>query len=176
MTLAARPHLVLVGMMGVGKSTVGRRVAERLDRPFVDSDEEIVARTGREVAEIFATDGEARFRELEAQVLSDLLGTPEPSVIAAAGGSILDASTRAALRARGTVVWMRAPVDVLVDRTARGTHRPALATDPRGTLQRMESDRSDLYAEVADVEVDSSLPVEHVVESVVAVAGEVATR
>ena len=159
-------HVVLVGMMGTGKSTVGRRVARELHRPFVDSDDQIVSRSGRRVTEIFATDGEAAFRSLESAVMSDLLTAPEPSVIAAAGGAVLDPTTRSLMRTHGTVVWMQAPVGVLVDRTRRGTHRPALAEDPEGTLQRMEDDRSSLYAEVADITVDSSRPVDAVVRSI----------
>ncbi len=160
-------HIVLVGMMGVGKSTVGRRVAKQLKRPFVDSDDEVVSRTGRPVAEIFATDGEAAFRSIEAEVMADLLDSPIPSVIAAAGGSVLDAATRTRLRAAGTVVWMQAPVDVLVDRTSRGTHRPALATDARATLLQMETDRETLYREIADLTVDSTAPINAVVAAVV---------
>lgn len=166
-------HVVLIGMMGVGKSTVGRRVAHQLHRPFLDSDDEVAARAGRSVADIFATDGEAAFRVLEAEVMADLLSSPTPSVIAAAGGSVLDAGTRARLRECGTVVWMRAPVEVLVDRTSQGTHRPALATDPRATLVRMEADRDALYREVADLTVDGAEPIAAVVASVVEAAREV---
>ena len=177
MTPTARPtHLVLVGMMGVGKSTVGRRVAKILERPFRDSDDEIVARTGRSVADIFATDGEARFREIEADVMAELLSADRPSVIAAAGGSILSESTRSLLRSTARVVWMRAPIDLLVGRTSRGTHRPALADDPRGTLERMEADRTDLYAGSADVVVDCARPKREVIEAVVAAAPEVMAR
>ncbi|MEJ6512533.1 MAG: shikimate kinase [Actinomycetota bacterium] len=166
-------HIVLIGMMGVGKSTVGRRVAKELSRPFVDSDDEIVARTGRAVTEIFATEGEPAFRVIEAEVMADLLGSPIPSVIAAAGGSVLSETTRSALRESGTVVWMRAPVDVLVGRTSRGTHRPALANDPRATLTQMESDRASLYSEVADLTVDCTAPISDVVSSIVRSVNEV---
>ncbi len=160
-------HIVLIGMMGVGKSTVGRRVAKELSRPFVDSDDEVVARTGRAVSEIFATDGEPAFRAIEEDVMADLLASPTPSVIAAAGGSVLSSTTRARLRESGTVVWMRAPVDVLVGRTSRGTHRPALANDPRATLNQMETDRESLYGEVADITVDCTAPIAAVVGAIV---------
>lgn len=159
-------HVVLVGMMGVGKSTVGRRLAASMARPFHDSDDEVVARAGRPVAEIFATDGEPAFRALEATVMADLLVDPEPAVIAAAGGAVLDPTTRASLRGAGTVVWLRAPVDVLVDRTAGGTHRPALADDPRAALVRMESDRADVYASVADLVIDTDATVDDVVGTI----------
>ena len=157
-------HIVLIGMMGVGKSTVGRRVAKELSRPFVDSDDEVVAQTGRAVTEIFATDGEPAFRAIEAGVMADLLRSPIPSVIAAAGGSVLSEATRSALRA---------PVDVLVGRTSRGTHRPALANDPRATLTQMESDRASLYSEVADLTVDCTAPISDVVSSIVRSVNEV---
>ena len=160
-------HIVLIGMMGVGKSTVGRRVAKELARPFVDSDDEVVARTGRAVTEIFATDGEPAFRAIEEDVMADLLASPTPSVIAAAGGSVLSSPTRTRLRESGTVVWMRAPVDVLVGRTSRGTHRPALANDPRATLTQMETDRESLYGEVADITVDCTAPIAAVVGAIV---------
>jgi shikimate kinase len=159
-------HVVLVGMMGVGKTTVGRRLAAALDRPFADSDAVIEARTGRTVREIFDTDGERAFRVLEAGVLADAVGAEEPAVIAAAGGVVLDAANRELLGRAGTVVWLRAPVEVLVDRVATGDHRPLLAEDPAGTLDRMEEHRSALYAEVADVVVDASLPVAEVVAEV----------
>ena len=109
-------HLVLVGMMGVGKSTVGRLVAAELDRPLFDSDEMIEARTGRTVREIWSTDGEAAFRTLETDTLLDALAEPEASVIAAAGGVVLSEVNRSALgRADAHVVWLMADVDVLVD-------------------------------------------------------------
>lgn len=169
-------HIVLIGMMGVGKSTVGRRIARELHRPFLDSDDAVVARTGRPVTEIFATDGEATFREIEASVMDELLSDATPSVIAAAGGSILSPATRSKLDATGIVIWMRAPVDVLVGRTSRGTHRPALATDPLGTLTRMESDREDLYAEVADITVDCTRSITEVVASILDAVQEASIR
>ena len=159
-------HVVLVGMMGVGKTTVGRRLAEALRRPFSDSDLEVEARTGRTVRAIFETEGEPAFRAIEAQVMADALATPEPTVIAAAGGVVLDPANREQLRRAGTVVWLRAPVVVLVDRVASGAHRPAVEADPAGTLQQMEDTRTALYTEVADVVVDSSLPVTEVVAEV----------
>ncbi|MEX1217004.1 MAG: shikimate kinase [Acidimicrobiales bacterium] len=166
-------HIVLIGMMGVGKSTVGRRVANALHRPFLDSDNEVVVKTGRPVTEIFANDGEVAFREIEASVMAQLFSSKTPAVIAAAGGSILDSDTRSLMKRSGVVVWMSAPVDVLVDRTTRGTHRPALASDPRGTLAKMETVRYDLYSEVADVTVDCTQPLTAVVQAVLDAVREV---
>jgi shikimate kinase len=147
--------VVLVGMMGSGKSTVGRILAGLLDRPLLDSDLQVQARTGRTVREIFETDGEATFRRLESEALADAVAGP-PAVIAAAGGSVLDPANRVLLAGAGTVVWLRADPDVLVPRATRGSHRPLLATDASGTLRRLDAERAALYAEVADHVVDVS--------------------
>jgi shikimate kinase len=154
------PHLVLIGMMGAGKSTVGRRLADRLNRPFHDSDAVIEADGGRTVAQIFADDGEAAFRRVETDVLRTLLDESTPAVIAAAGGTVLDAENRERMRARGTVVWLRAEPAALVTRVRSGTHRPLLDDDPTGTLTRLAAERADLYRETAHevVDVDALSP------------------
>jgi shikimate kinase len=154
-------HLVLVGMMGVGKSTVGRIVAAELDRPLFDSDEMIEERTGRTVREIWSTDGEAAFRELETETLVEALAEPEASVIAAAGGVVLSEVNREALaNADAHVVWLMADVEVLVDRVRNGMHRPLLDDDPEGVLRSLYEARAPLYQEVADavVSVDHRSP------------------
>jgi shikimate kinase len=163
-------HLVLVGLMGSGKSTVGRIVAARLHRPFYDSDEMVEARTGRTVREIFESDGEAAYRPLETDALLDALASSEPAVIAAAGGVVLAPVNRAALRERaGRVVWLRASPELLVGRAMRQDHRPLLDGDPEAMLARMAADRQDLYAEVADeiIDIDELTP-EQVAERVLA--------
>ncbi|MBW3574303.1 MAG: shikimate kinase [Actinobacteria bacterium] len=147
-------HLVLVGMMGSGKTSVGQVVAQRLGRRFLDSDEQVEARAGRSVREIFESDGEAAFRRLETDALAEALESPEPVVVAAAGGVVLDASNRRLLREQATVVWLRAEPSVLATRVRPGDHRPLLAQDPLGVLRRMDADRRELYAEVADHVVD----------------------
>jgi shikimate kinase len=148
-------HVVLVGMMGAGKTTTGRAVAEALGRPLVDSDQQVEARTGRTVREIFETDGEPAYRALEREALRAALDDPEPAVIAAAGGVVLDPLNRVALQAAGTVVWLRARPEVLTDRVGNGQdHRPLLADDPAGTLRRLDEQRRPLYEEVADHVVD----------------------
>ena len=123
-------HVVLVGLMGSGKTTVGRLLATRLGRPFVDSDEVIETREGRTVREIWRTDGEQAFRELETAALQAALSADEPSVIAAAGGVVLADRNRMALReADADVVWLQADPAVLVGRAMRGDHRPLLDGD-----------------------------------------------
>ncbi|MGB3733583.1 MAG: shikimate kinase [Ilumatobacter sp.] len=151
-------HIVLVGMMGAGKSSVGRVLARKLGRELLDSDEMIEARTGRTVREIWAAEGEPAFRELETEVLRDAVAATSPSIIAAAGGVVLSADNRAVLKGAGAhVVWLLADVELLLDRVKAGMHRPLLDDDPEGTLRRMYDERSDLYQEVADaiVSVDN---------------------
>ena len=165
MTLEARRHLVLIGMMGAGKTTVGSRLARALDRPFVDSDVQVERRASRTVREIFETDGEAAYRVLEAEVLAEALASEEPAVIAAAGGTILDPNNRRRMRVFGTVVFLEATPADLVARVGGRDHRPLLGDDPAGVLARMDVDRRALYEETADVVVDVS---EHEPDEVVA--------
>lgn len=141
-------------MMGSGKSTVGRRLAARLERPFVDADDELVRRSGRTIREWFATAGEAGFRRAEADLLADLLGAPGPAVIATGGGVVVTSENRAALSARARVVWLRAGVPYLVSRLDRKGHRPLLDDDPAATIERLLAQRAALYAEVAHLIID----------------------
>jgi shikimate kinase len=159
---------VLVGLMGTGKTTVGRLLAERLGRPFVDSDAVVEARTGRTVREIFETDGEAAYRPLETDALLDALASPVPAVIAAAGGVVLSPVNRRALEEHAAlVVWMRADPGVLARRVGPQDHRPLLDGTASATLAHMAAERTALYAEVADVvvDVDQKTPAE-VVEAI----------
>jgi shikimate kinase len=151
-------HIVLVGMMGVGKTTVGRLLADRLGRRLIDSDGMIEERTGRTVREIWTTDGEPAFRALETEALVEALAAPEPAVIAAAGGVVLSEPNRRALAESGAhVVWLLADVDLLLGRVRNGMHRPLLDEDPEGVLRTMFATRAQLYREVADaiVSVDN---------------------
>lgn len=166
--MRADQHLVLVGMTGVGKTTVARVLSVRLARTVWDSDQVIESRAGRSVREIFAADGEPAFRALESECLRDALESPVPLVIATGGGVVLAAANRAALRASGArVVWLCADPATLVDRVKAGGHRPLLDDDPAGTLQRMMREREPFYREVADaiVLVDNR-SVSEVVEAV----------
>jgi shikimate kinase len=150
-------HIVLVGLMGSGKTTVGRLLAQRLGRQLLDSDEMVETRTGRTVRQIWEADGEAAFRVEEARALGEALAAPEPSVVAAAGGVVLRDENRAALRAADAlVVWLRGEPDVLVERAVTGEHRPLLDDGPLAQLRGMARDREALYREVADVVVDVS--------------------
>jgi shikimate kinase len=165
-----RRHIVLIGMMGAGKTTVGSRLARALDRPFVDSDVQVEQRTARTVREIFETDGEAAYRALEAEVLAEALGSEEPAVIAAAGGTILDPSNRRRMRDFGTVVFLEADPKDLVSRVGGQDHRPLLKDDPAGVLRQMDHDRRALYEETAHVIVDASANgPDHVVEEIIEV-------
>jgi shikimate kinase len=152
MSAAKDRHIVLVGMMGSGKTTVGRVLASRLGRSLLDTDALIEAREGRTVRDIFVDDGEPAFRTIEAAVLNESLSSPSPVVIAAAGGVVLCQENRDALQASGArVIWLRADPAVLAERVRGGPHRPLLDDDPEGTLARMYEQREALYREVADV-------------------------
>lgn len=148
-------HVVLVGLMGTGKTTVGSLLAERLGRPFVDSDHLVEARTGRTVREIWLAEGEEAFRALERDVLVEALDDPTPSVIAAAGGVVLDPANRARLGDDDcVVVWLRADATTLVPRVTSQGHRPLLDDAPAETLAAMARDRDAWYRSVADAVVD----------------------
>ncbi len=144
-------HIVLVGMMGAGKSSVGRAMAHRLERPLLDTDELIEERAGRSVREIFAEAGEPAYRLIETDVLRAALAAEAPAVIAAGGGVVLSPTNRALLvEADAHIVWLLADVDVLLARVRNGAHRPLLDDDPERTLRRMFDERAGLYREVAD--------------------------
>jgi shikimate kinase len=146
--------ILLVGMMAAGKSSVGRRLAERRGWDFFDSDRQIEAMTGRTVADIWRTDGEPAFRRLEAQVLADALASTTPRVIAAAGGTVLDPQNRRLMELHHPVVWLRARPETLAGRVGTAVHRPLLDVDPAGVLKTLDAARRPFYEEVADVVVD----------------------
>lgn len=163
-------HVVLIGLMGAGKTTVGAAVAERLGRRFVDTDEVVEATTGRAVGDIFARGGEREFRVLERQAVADVCATPTPGVIACGGGAVLDPANRRELRRTGFVVWLQAPPAVLADRAARSGDRPLLAGgSAQATLERLASVREGAYESTADATVDTEgRSVDEVVDAVVA--------
>jgi shikimate kinase len=148
-------NVFLVGPMGSGKSAVGRQLADRLGLRFVDSDEEIEARTGVDISYIFEREGEAGFRVREAEIIDDLT-RQQGILVATGGGAILDAGSRARMRERGRVVYLRTSVDQQLARTRRSNDRPLLDNaDPRGTLARLFEQRAPLYLEVADIVIDT---------------------
>ena len=147
--------VALIGMMGAGKSSVGRRLARRLGAPFRDADSEIEAAAGCTVSEIFARFGEAEFRDGERRVILRLLALP-PLVLATGGGAILDSATRAGLAENAISVWLRAPIDLLVARVKRRDTRPLLKGDnAREKLERLLAEREPLYAQ-ADIIIDAA--------------------
>jgi shikimate kinase len=146
-------HVVLIGLMGSGKTTVGGELAALLGRPLVDNDQQVVATSGRTVAEISTRDGVAEMRRLEREALAEALASPVPSVITAAAGAILDDEARGWLRGP-FVVWLRVDPATLAARVAHDPVRPLLGDDPETVLRAMEQQRQRLYAEVADYAVD----------------------
>lgn len=151
---------MLVGMMGAGKTSVGRLCARKLGREFVDTDELVEARSESTVAEIFESEGEAGFRRLERDVVVSLAAAEHPLVISCGGGVVLDPANRQTLRAAGVVVWLRAAPAILAHRVgSSGTVRPLIAsggaTTTAETLESIAAARSPLYEEVADLQVET---------------------
>jgi len=152
--------IVLVGMMGVGKSTVGKRLASLLDFPFVDADEEIEMSAQMSISEIFEQFGEDYFRDGERRVIARLLSDPaHPSVIATGGGAFINAETRALILERAIAVWLDSEVDTLVERTGRKSNRPLLKQgNPREILARLRKERAPAYSQAQIHVVSGSGP------------------
>jgi shikimate kinase len=169
--------VVLVGMMGAGKSSIGRRLANRLELPFVDADTEIKKAAGMTIPEIFAVHGEPAFRAGETRVIARLLDNG-PQVLATGGGAFMHPDTRAAIKANGIAVWLRADFAVLMRRIKRRNDRPLLHTDDPGeTVRRLMDERYPVYAD-ADITVQSrDVPHERIVEEILeALADKAAAR
>ena len=150
-----RDHIFLVGMMGAGKTTIGRALSRRLGLEFADTDRVLVERTGVTVATIFEIEGEEGFRRRESAVLAEL-AAGEGRVIATGGGAVIAPENRALMRSSGTVVYLRARLESLWQRMRNDTSRPLLATaDPRATLARLLEEREPLYREAAHIVVDT---------------------
>jgi shikimate kinase len=146
--------IVLVGMMGAGKTTVGRRLATRLNVPFVDADVEIEKAAAQTIPDIFAEHGEPYFRDGERRVIARLLNEG-PQILATGGGSFMNLETRAAIAAKGVSIWLDADVSLLLARVRRRANRPLLNTpDPEGTLRRLLAERNPIYA-LADLTIAS---------------------
>jgi shikimate kinase len=146
--------LSLIGMMGAGKTAIGRRLAARLKIPFIDADDEIEIAAGRPIEDIFEQYGETEFRQGEYRVIDRLLNGPL-HVMATGGGAFINAATRRVLQNRSISLWLRADLDVLWRRVSRRSDRPMLKTpDPRGTLAKLIETRYPFYSE-ADITIDS---------------------
>lgn len=153
--LAIPRSVVLVGLMGAGKTSIGRRLAARLDLPFRDADHEIEAAAGCTIPEFFERHGEAEFRRGEQKVIARLLTEEPVHVLATGGGAYMDPVTRRLIREHAISIWLRAGLDLLVERTGRRNNRPLLRRDdPRRVLARLMEERYPVYAE-ADIAVDS---------------------
>ncbi len=159
--------VALVGLMGAGKSAIGRRLARRLGLPFVDADDEIERAAGCSISEFFERFGETEFRNGERRVISRLLEGP-PHVLSTGGGAYIDAATRALMRDKALTVWLRAELDVLFERVKKRAHRPLLRQgDPREVLRRLMEQRYPIYGE-ADLVVDSTAqPADRTTEQVI---------
>jgi shikimate kinase len=165
--IGTRP-IVLVGMMGAGKTTVGRRLAHRLGRHFIDSDEEIEKAANMTIPEIFESHGEAEFRSGEARVIARLL-RDEQVVLGTGGGAFINPETRNLIRTDALSVWIKADLDLLFQRVSRRSNRPLLKTaNPRETLQNLIEARYPIYAEADITVVSRDVPQDQVAEDIMA--------
>jgi shikimate kinase len=164
--LNGRP-LVLVGMMGAGKTTVGRRLASRLGRQFIDSDEEIERAAQMSIPEIFEQRGEAEFRAGEMRVIARLLKEKD-IVLATGGGAFVNPQTRALVKSDAISIWLKADLDVLFERVSRRSNRPLLKTaDPKGTLEKLIADRYPIYEEADVTVISRDVPQDNVAADVI---------
>jgi shikimate kinase len=154
-TLEGPCRVLLVGMMGSGKSTIGRAVADATGWPYADNDELVAGATGGTPRTLLADHGESAMRRAESEALAAGIALPPPAIVGVAAGVILDAAVREALRDGGVVVWLRASADELAARAAGAEHRPWLDTDPRAWMTAALLEREPLYASVADHVVDT---------------------
>ena len=159
--------VALVGLMGPGKSAIGRRLAQRLDLPFVDADDEIERAAGCSISEFFERYGEQEFRNGERRVIQRLLEGP-PHVLSTGGGAYIDADTRKLMREKTLTVWLRADLDVLFERVKKRTHRPLLRQgNPREILGQLMEQRYPIYAEVDLVVESTAQPADRTTEQVI---------
>ncbi|MEZ5855736.1 MAG: shikimate kinase [Hyphomicrobiaceae bacterium] len=166
--LGAR-SLVMVGLMGCGKSSVGRRLAARLDIPFVDADDEIEVSAQKSIPEIFADHGETYFRDGERRVIRRLLDNG-PQVLATGGGAYMNADTRATVRSKGIAIWLKAELDVLMRRVMKRDNRPLLKVDnPEAVMRELMEKRYPVYAEAEIVVESREVPHEVIVDEIIAV-------
>jgi len=154
-------NIFLVGLMGSGKTTIGRSLAKKLNLRFVDADQEIETRTGASIPLIFEIEGEASFRQREADVIRDLTAQ-QGIVLATGGGAVLNETSRQLLRERGTVIYLRASVASILQRTSHDKNRPLLQTaDPKARIEALSLERAPLYQEVAHITIETGRPNVH---------------
>ncbi|MEO0318633.1 MAG: 3-dehydroquinate synthase [Pseudomonadota bacterium] len=167
MMLTPTSNIFLVGLMGSGKTTIGRALAKKLNLRFVDADHEIEARTGATIPLIFEIEGEASFRQREADVIRDLTAQ-QGIVLATGGGAVLNAQSRRYLHERGTVIYLRASINSILQRTSHDRNRPLLQTaDPRARIEELSKQRAPLYEAVAHVTIETGRPnVQSVVQNI----------
>lgn len=165
--LTPNSNIFLVGLMGSGKTTIGRALARRLGLRFIDADHEIEFRTGASIPLIFEIEGEASFRQREADVIRDLTAQ-QGIVLATGGGAVLNAQSRRYLHERGTVIYLRASVASILQRTSHDRNRPLLQTaDPRATIEALARERGPLYDEVAHITIETGRPnVQSIVQTI----------
>lgn len=174
---SSNPHVVLVGLMGTGKSTVGRRIAHKLGWEFLDTDDEVTRVSGRTVRQIFESDGEETFRQLEHNALVAALQHTSPMVIAGAGGIILREDNRELIKSAAHVVWLNAPLEVLVERIGQRAlkadgHRPLIDGNPAERLQKLYDERENLYRGVSSIEINvDGLQIPEVIEQILLTTG-----
>jgi 3-dehydroquinate synthase len=164
-----KSNVYLVGLMGAGKTTVGRALAKKLNKTFIDSDHEIEARTGASISLIFEIEGEEGFRQREMEVIRDLTAQQD-IVLATGGGAILKPENREYLKSRGTVIYLRASVNSILQRTSHDKSRPLLQTaDPRKKIEQLSQERDPLYREVADLIIETGRPnVQSLIQTILA--------
>jgi 3-dehydroquinate synthase len=165
--LNSTTNIFLVGLMGSGKTTIGRALAKRLNKRFVDADHEIESRTGATIPLIFEIEGEASFRQREADVIRDLTAQ-DGIVLATGGGAVLNEQSRKLLKERGTVIYLRASVNSILQRTSHDRNRPLLQTDdPKARIEELSQQRAPLYQEVAHIIIETGRPnVQSVVQTI----------
>jgi shikimate kinase len=167
-------NIILVGPMGAGKSSVGKRLAQVLGLPFMDSDVELESRLQVTIATVFDMEGEAGFRQREAVVIADLVSNPIAKVLATGGGAVIRPENRELLKAHGTVIYLSSPVKQLVERTRHDTARPLLQQgNPEAVLTQLIHEREPFYQEVADVVVHTERKsITRVVQEILAALAE----
>lgn len=164
--------IVLIGIPGAGKSTVGQALARRLALPFIDVDDVIERAAGKPISDIFTQDGEPAFRALEARSIADILGSPEAAVVALGGGALGDEGTRTLVAAH-TTVWLQASLTAAAERVGLNRNRPLLLGNVRGQLADLMAKRLPIYEAAADIAIETSeVPVDEVVERIVSALAE----